>query len=213
MSAEPTVFVVDDDEAVRESLRFLISSIGLRVEAFSSPTEFIDAYRPDRPGCLILDMRLPGLSGLQLQEHLRQRAMDLPIIFVTGHGDVPMAVSALKAGAFDFLEKPYSDQQLLDRVQHCISEDTRRRRDYAERAALRERFALLTPRERQVLERVVAGKPNKVIARELSISGKTVEVHRARVMEKMQTNSLANLVSMCVNAGLVENPSPSSEGA
>lgn len=207
MSLEPTVFVVDDDEGVRESLCFLIRSIGLPVEAFSSPAEFIEAYRPERPGCLILDMRLPGLSGLQLQQHLRERELELPIIFVTGHGDVPMAVSALKAGAFDFLEKPYSDQQLLDRVQHCIAEDSRRRQDYAERAALQRRFASLTPRERQVLERVVAGKPNKVIARELTISGKTVEVHRARVMEKMQTSSLANLVSMCVNAALFEEGS------
>ncbi len=206
MGAESTVFVVDDDKAARESLRFLIESVGLACETYASPTDFIEAYDPLRPGCLILDMRMPGLSGLQVQERLHEQNIRVPIIFVTGHGDVPMAVSALKAGAFDFIEKPYSDQQLLDRVQHCIAEDSRRRNEYAERAALRERLAQLTPREREVLERVVAGKPNKVIARELSISGKTVEVHRARVMEKMQTSSLANLVSMCVSAGLLDGP-------
>ncbi len=199
---KPTVFVVDDDQAVRDSLRWLLESVGHGVETFESAHEFLDSYDPNRPGCLVLDVRIPGMSGLELQETLAARAMAIPIIMITGHGDISMAVQAMKDGALDFIEKPFNDQLLLDRVQYALNEDARRRRDRAEKEVLLERVAQLTPRELEVMREVVAGHPNKVVAHTLGISVKTVEIHRARAMEKMQAGSLPELVAMCIACGL-----------
>ncbi len=193
---EPTVFIVDDDEAVRDSLRWLVESVGLAAEVHASAQAFLDLYHPDRIGCLVLDIRMPGMSGLDLQELMVERSIELPVIFVTGHGDVPMAVRALKAGAFDFIEKPFNDQLLLDCVQRAIGQDIERRREAARTADIRARMASLTPRERQVLELVVRGASNKVIGNELGVTQKTVEAHRARVMEKLAADSLSHLVRM-----------------
>lgn len=195
---EPTVFVVDDDPAMRESLRWLIESVGLRVETFATGNEFLQQYHPSRGGCLVLDVRMPGMSGLELQEKLRSQGVRLPVIILTGHADVPMAVRALKAGAMDFVEKPFSDQLLLDRIQHAIELDRETRKGQRELDKIEARIARLTPRERQVMDRVVAGKANREIADELGLSPKTIEVHRAHVMEKMEVDSLAELVQVVV---------------
>jgi FixJ family two-component response regulator len=192
----PTVFVVDDDAPVRDALKLLLRSVGHNVECFASAQEFLDAYHDDRPGCLVLDVRMPGMSGLELQERLNERRAILPIIFITGHGDVPMAVEALQAGALDFLQKPFRDQELLDRIAKALEKDTVNRRELIELRAIAERFADLTPRERKVMELVTQGKANKVIAGDLDISQRTVEIHRARVMEKTRASSLAHLVRM-----------------
>jgi two-component system response regulator FixJ len=199
--AKPTVFVVDDDSAVRDALRFLMRSVGLTVEAFSSAAEFLDAYRDDRAGCLVLDIRMPGMTGLELQDKLIERRSILPIIFITGHGDVPMAVEAMQAGAMDFIQKPFRDQDLLDRIHQAIDKDAKTRQSLGELAAIRTRLASLTPREREVMDLVVHGKANKVIAGDLDLSQRTVEIHRARVMEKMEASSLAHLVRMVLEVG------------
>ncbi len=204
MAAETTVYVVDDDQAVRDSLRWLLESVGHRVRTLASAADFLETCGPDDPGCLILDIRMPGMSGLELQEALAARGIELPIIVITGHGDVAVAVQAMKGGALDFLEKPFNDQVLLDRVQSALTRDAQRRRERAERAALEARLAQLTPREREVLEQVVAGHPNKVVAHNLGISVKTVEIHRARAMEKMQAQSLPDLVAMCISLGVTQ---------
>jgi RNA polymerase sigma factor (sigma-70 family) len=196
------IFVVDDDKAVRDSLRWLLESVGHPVETYDSAREFLTAYNTNRSGCLVVDVRMPGMSGLELQELLASREISIPIIIITGHGDVPMAVQAMKAGAVDFIEKPFNDQVLLDRIQFCLLEETKQRQDKENKAQLIERIEQLTPREREVLEGVVAGKLNKVIADELGISIKTVEIHRSRVMEKMSAGSLAELVAMCIQAGI-----------
>jgi FixJ family two-component response regulator len=196
MTPEPTVFVVDDDQAVRRFLCGLIASVDLRVEAYASAREFLDAYEPGRPGCLLLDIRMPGMSGLELQKELAERAIGLPVIILTGHGDVQLAVHAMKAGAVDFIEKPFNNELLLDRVQSAVAESVEADSTRVRRDQIMGRVALLTPRERQVLDMVVAGKTNKGVARRLDISDKTVEIHRARVMEKMQAKSLADLVKM-----------------
>jgi two-component system response regulator FixJ len=198
MTAAPTVFVVDDDAAVRKSLRWLIESVLLQVETFGTAQEFLEASDPKRPGCLVVDVRLPGLSGLELQDQLVARGVRLPTIVITGHGDVPMAVRAFKAGAIDFIEKPFSDQQLLDRIQHAIRQDAEARAQRVRREEVAARVARLTPRERDVLERVVAGKSNKVMASELKVSAKTIETVRARLMRKMAADSVAELVRMTV---------------
>ena len=195
-----TVFIVDDDQAVRDSLRMLLRSIGLQAEAFASAHEFLEAYG-DRPGCLVLDIRMPGMSGLELQDELNRRQAILPIIFITGHGDVPMAVEAMQAGAVDFLQKPFRDQDLIDRINQALERDCRNRELLRERKAIIERLATLTPREHEVLELVTQGKANKVIAGDLNVSQRTVEIHRARVMEKMRAASLAHLVRMVIQAG------------
>jgi two-component system response regulator FixJ len=200
---KPTVFVVDDDAAVRDSLRLLLKSVGLPVEVFESAQDFLDADRDDRPGCLVLDIRMPGMSGLELQVKLNERHSILPIIFITGHGDVPMAVEAMQAGAVDFIQKPFRDQDLLDRINQALEKDAGSRRMLAERNMIRKRLESLTPREREVLDLVVAGKANKVIAGDLNLSQRTVEIHRARVMEKMEAHSLAHLVRMVLE---VERP-------
>ena len=196
MTPEPTVFVVDDDEAVRRFLSGLIASVGLRIEAYASAREFLDACDPDRPGCLLLDIRMPDMSGLELQKELKSRGIHLPVIILTGHGDVQVAVRAMKAGAVDFLEKPFNNQQLLDRVQQAVAENTRASDSRVRQDEIKARVARLTPREREVLDLVAAGETNKGVARSLDISEKTVEIHRAHVMEKMQANSLADLVKM-----------------
>ncbi|HYM35623.1 MAG TPA: response regulator FixJ [Steroidobacteraceae bacterium] len=197
----PTVFIVDDDTAVRDALKFLLRSVGHPVETFASAQDFLDAYRDDRPGCMVLDIRMPGMSGLELQEKLVERRSILPIIFITGHGDVPMAVEAMQAGAMDFIQKPFRDQDLLDRINQALDKDAAMRRSIKELNSIRERLASLTPREREVMDLVVHGKANKVIAGDLDLSQRTVEIHRARVMEKMQASSLAHLVRMVIEIG------------
>lgn len=196
--AEPTVFIVDDDQAVARSLRWLIESVRLKVETFSSAQEFLDDYESSKPGCLVLDVRMPGMSGLDLQERLAAQRIQVPIIFITGHGDVQMAVRAVQSGAFDFVEKPFNDQDLLDRIQKAIVFDARRRSKSTQRVQLGSLFASLTPREREVLDLVVEGMSNKAIANSLGLSAKTVEVHRAKVMEKMHARSVADLVKMAI---------------
>ena len=196
----PIVFVVDDDEAVRGSLRLLIRSVGLQAQAYASAREFIDAYDAHQHGCLVLDVRMPGMSGLELQQQLNQRGATIPVVFISGHGDVPMAVEAMQQGAFDFLQKPFRDQDLLDRVQRALARDAHQRANFAALAQIHERLESLTPRERQVLQMVTLGKANKVIGADLGVSQRTVEIHRAHVMEKMQARSLAELVRMVLDA-------------
>jgi two-component system, LuxR family, response regulator FixJ len=200
-NARPTIFVVDDDAAVRDALKLLLRSVGQAVETFGSGQEFIDAYSEDRPGCLVLDIRMPGMSGLELQQKLNERHSILPIIFITGHGDVPMAVEAMQAGAVDFIQKPFRDQDLIDRINQALEKDNNNRAALGERNDIRRRLETLTPREREVLDLVVHGKANKVIAGDLKLSQRTVEIHRARVMEKMQASSLAHLVRMVLEVG------------
>jgi RNA polymerase sigma factor (sigma-70 family) len=196
MKLTPTVFVVDDEEPLRDSLRWLIQTVGLAVETYASGEEFLKAYDPNKPGCVVLDVRMPGLSGLAVLEQLMRQEHAPPVIVLTAHGDVSMAVRALKGGAVEFLEKPYKDQDLLDCIQQSIQRDAQRREQQARRRALAARLARLTPREHEVMERMVAGKPNKVIASQLKISEKTIEAHRAKVMEKMEVDSLAELVRL-----------------
>jgi two-component system, LuxR family, response regulator FixJ len=195
----PIVFIVDDDEAVRSSLRLLIKSVGLIPSALGSAREFLEHYDPAQPGCLVLDVRMPEMSGLELQEHLNRQGAIIPVIFITGHGDVPMAVEAMQAGAFDFLPKPFRDQDLINRVQRALEKDRANRAVLNERSLIRERLESLTPREREVLDMVSSGKPNKIMAADLGVSQRTVEIHRARVMEKMGASSLAQLVRMVMD--------------
>jgi len=201
-SARPIVFVVDDDDDVRRALERLIGSVGLEVETFASAQEFLQREPPAGPACLVLDVRMPGLSGLDLQQKLAAAGLGAPIIFMTGHGTVPMSVRAMKAGAVDFLQKPFDDQVLLDAVQQAIDRDRRIKGQQAERLATHARVDLLTPREREVFTLVVRGLLNKQIAGELGTSEKTVKVQRARVMQKMQAESLANLVRMAERIGI-----------
>jgi FixJ family two-component response regulator len=195
----PTIFVVDDDEGVRNSLRFLLKSVGLVARSLASASEFLEVYRPNQPGCLVLDVRMPGMSGLELQQQLNLRGATIPVIFITGHGDVPMAVEAMQHGAFDFLQKPFRDQDLIDRIQRALERDSRSRTALAQHDKIRARLASLTPREREVLALMTRGKPNKVMAAELGVSQRTVEIHRARVMEKSGAASLAQLVRMVMD--------------
>jgi two-component system, LuxR family, response regulator FixJ len=200
-NAKPTVFVVDDDAAVRDSLRFLLRSVGHPVEVFASAADFMHAYGDDRPGCLVLDIRMPGMSGLELQQQLVERRALIPIIFITGHGDVPMAVEAMQSGAMDFIQKPFRDQDLLDRINQALEKDLVNRQALGQLNLIKERLESLTPREREVMDMVVHGKANKVIAADLDLSQRTVEIHRARVMEKMHASSLAHLVRMVIEIG------------
>jgi two-component system, LuxR family, response regulator FixJ len=198
-----TVFIIDDDDAVRNSLRLLLKSVGLSAVALPTAQEFLSKYDPQQPGCLVLDVRMPGMSGLELQEQLNMRGAVIPVIFITGHGDIPMAVEAMQQGAFDFLQKPFRDQDLIDRIQRALAKDQSNRAELQEKSRVRERFETLTPREREVLNLVASGKPNKIMAADLGVSQRTVEIHRARVMEKMHASSLAQLVRMVMdlNAG------------
>ncbi len=194
MTVEPIVCIIDDDEAVRDGLRWLIESVDLNASVFVSAQEFLDKYESGRPGCLLLDVRMPGMSGLALQQVLKSHSFDLPIIILTGHGTVHMAVEAMKAGAFDFIEKPFQNQRLLDRVHDAIDESIHSSLESEKRTEVMELLELLTPREHQVLNMVVSGETNKAVAYSLEISEKTVEVHRAKVMEKLGAASLADLI-------------------
>jgi FixJ family two-component response regulator len=196
---QPIVFVVDDDASMRRALTNLFESVGLKVEAFGSASQLLQAKPPDVPSCLVLDIRLPGVSGLDLQADLARANIHTPIIFITGHGDIPMAVEAMQHGAFDFLQKPFRDQDLIDRIQRALERDTRNRTLLAQHVRIRERLESLTPREREVLTLMTRGKPNKVMAAELGVSQRTVEIHRARVMEKSGADSLAHLVRMVLD--------------
>ena len=195
-SDKSTVYVVDDDQAIRHAMELLMRSVGLDYEIFHSGDDFLASHTNERAGCLVLDIRMPGLGGLELQEKLNELGSTLPVIFITGHGDVPMAVEAMQKGAVDFIQKPFRDQDLLDRIGEALKTDEERRMARAEQAEVMSRVEKLTNREREVLDLVVTGKPNKVIAYELGVSQRTVEIHRARVMEKMQAKSLADLVRM-----------------
>jgi FixJ family two-component response regulator len=190
------VFVIDDDSAVRAAIKRLLMAVGLSVETFGSGREFLESELPDVPGCIILDVRLPGHSGLDLQRELAEKEIHLPIIFITGHGDIPMSVQAMKAGAVEFLTKPFRDQDLLDAIGQAIDRDRAARKQRAELAQLHERADSLTPREREVMTQVVSGSLNKQIALELGTSEKTIKVHRGQVMLKMHADSLADLVRM-----------------
>jgi len=202
----PTVFIVDDDAAVRNSLRLLVKSVGLTAAVFASAQEFLASYDPQQPGCLALDVRMPGMSGLELQQQLNLRGAVIPVIFITGHGDIPMAVEAMQHGAFDFLQKPFRDQDLIDRIQRALERDRENRAALGERTRIRERLDSLTPREREVLALVTSGKANKTMAADLGLSQRTVEIHRARVMEKMGASSVAQLVRMVLDLGEAAGP-------
>ncbi len=205
MSSDSTVFIVDDDAAVRDSLALLLESAGLAAETYASAQTFLDAYTADRPGCLLLDVRMPGMSGLELQSVLKQRHIDVPVIFITAHGDVPLSARAFKAGAVDFLEKPVDERALIERVREALIRDERNRRRRSERAEVAARLERLTPREREVMTLVAQGQSNKEIAKHLNVSYRTVETHRARVMDKMEADSLSALIAMAMTCGLGES--------
>ncbi|MBM83279.1 MAG: DNA-binding response regulator [Planctomycetaceae bacterium] len=201
-SFEPTVFIVDDDPTFRKSLHFLIESVGVNAVTFESANQFFDDYDPQIPGCVVLDVRMPGMSGLELQEQLRERNLNIPVIVITAFGDVPMAVRAMKAGALDFFEKPFSDQTLLDQVQKAINDDVEQHRHHVEKQHFAQRAEQLTRRELEVMELVVEGMSSKEIANELDVSFKTVEAHRAKIMKKMEARSVPHLIRMNLAAGL-----------
>jgi len=202
LTTQATVFVVDDDQAIRSSLQWLIESVGLQVETYSTADEFMQRYYPGRAGCLLLDVRMPGMSGLELQEYLVEKQIRIPVIIITGHGDVPMAVRAMKSGAVDFIEKPFNDELLLESIRKALAVDEKQRELQSQRARVAARLAHLTPREHEVMVMVTEGRSNKEIATDLGVSAKTVEAHRARVMEKMEAGSLAELVRMVLAAGI-----------
>lgn len=197
--AKPTAYVVDDDEAIRTLWRWLMESNGIAVQTFGTAAEFITAYKKGGLACLVLDVRLPGMSGLELQDYLKREGIEIPIVFVSGHGDVPTAVSALKGGAVDFIQKPFGYREVLQIIQRAFERDAEIREKRAKRSQVSERVAALTEREREVMRRVIDGKLNKVIADELGISVKTVEFHRAKVMEKMGADSVAGLVQLTMH--------------
>jgi len=190
----PIIYIVDDNDDICETLELLFESVDLGAKSFGSAGEFLDAYPMGQPGCLIADVRMPGMSGLELQEEMVKRSIDLPVIIITGYGDVEMAVNAMKAGAADFIEKPYKEQELLDRVHKAINQNAEKRQESNEKQKAREGLAQLTPRERQVLDFVVDGEPNKRIAYHLGLSEKTIEFHRANIMKKLEATSLAELI-------------------
>jgi two-component system response regulator FixJ len=195
-AAAPIVYVIDDDDGMRRALSLLLGTVGYKTLVFASPSDFLAQFDPDTHGCLVLDIRMPGMSGLELQQHLNRTGSMLPVIFITGHGDVPMAVQAMKEGAFEFIQKPFRDQDLLDRINHALQQDAENRNNLARRADVVRRLETLTPRERQVMDMVVDGSANKVIAIDLNLSERTVEIHRAKVMEKMGARSVAHLVKL-----------------
>jgi len=199
-----SVFVVDDDTAVRQGLRFMLRAAGYSVEAFPSARSFLEDYDPRRGGCLLLDVQMPQMTGLELQQRINVRGWRIPVIFITGHGTVPLAISAMKAGAFDFIEKPLREDALLESIERALHWNDRAYEERLERATLQARVASLTPREREVFELVARGEPNKVIARHLGISFRTVELHRAHIIEKLQARSLSDLIRM----GIIMNSTP-----
>ena len=196
LGTAPVVYVVDDDDGMRRALDTLLSTVGFRTAVYSRPSEFLANFKTDSPGCLVLDIRMPDMSGLELQQHLNRVGSMMPVIFITGHGDVPMAVQAMKEGAFQFIQKPFRDQELLDHINHALKQDAENRSSVARRAEVLHRLESLTPRERQVMDMVVEGAANKVIAIDLDLSERTVEIHRAKVMEKMGARSVAHLVKL-----------------
>ncbi len=202
MHSEPTVFVVDDDEAMRHSLEWLITSAGLRTQSFGSAEEFLRTYYPGQAGCVLLDVRMPGMSGMELQAYLAREEIRIPVIIITGHGDVGMAVKAMRAGALDFIEKPFNDESLIASLRSALAADQQRRVDRVQRSEIARRLAELTPREHEVMAMVTDGRSNREIAASLGVSTKTVEAHRSRVMDKMRADSLAELVRMCLVAGI-----------
>jgi len=201
---DKAVFVVDDDAAVRQGLRFMLRAAGYSVEPFPTARSFLEGYDPRRGGCLLLDVQMPDISGFELQQRLNVRGWRIPVIFITGHGTVPQAIAAVKAGAFDFIEKPLRENTLLDAIERALQWNDRAYEERLERASLQARGALLTPREREVFELIVAGEPNKVIARHLGISFRTVELHRTHIIEKLQARSLSDLIRM----GIILNSNP-----
>jgi len=200
------VMVVDDDAGVRNAMRSLLKSVGLNSALFASAQEFLDSYQPSQLGCLVLDIRMPGMSGMELQQQLNLRGAVVPVIFMSGHGDIPMAVEAMQHGAFDFLQKPFRDQDLLDRIQRAIVKDAELRQSLGEHARIKTHLESLTPREREVLDLMTQGKQNKSIAQDLGVSPRTVEIHRARVMEKMNAQSVAELVRMMLDLDHAASP-------
>ena len=204
----PIAYVVDDDESIRTLWRWLMESNGIAVKTFASAADFIESYRGGGAGCLVLDLELPGMSGLELQEYLNSRDIEIPIVFVTGHGDVPAAVSALKGGAIDFIQKPFSYKDVLSIIESAFARDAEIRQKKSRQSLVAARLAALTEREREVLQRVIEGKPNKVIAAELDISVKTIEFHRAKLMEKTGVASVAELVQLVLGFSLVATPEP-----
>jgi FixJ family two-component response regulator len=197
-----TVFVVDDDEPVRDAIGLLLDTVDIDHQSFASAQDFLDAYDRSMTGCLVLDIRMPGMSGLELQEHLLAQKAPIPIIFITGHGDIPMAVEAMKKGALDFIRKPFRDQELLDRVHDALSLDEENRQSFSDLEKIRQNISTLTPREYEVFERVAEGQANKVVAIDLAISERTVEIHRSQVMQKTKARSLADLVKMKIRIDL-----------
>jgi len=193
----PKVFIVDDEEAIRDSLCMLMKSVGFKHEAYHNAQQFLDNYDVENPGCLLLDIRMPGISGLELQTKMKEMSLDLPIIFITGHGDVTMAVEAMKKGAVDFFQKPFRDQELLDRIDQIFEKTQCKQHERVEHQQALSRLETLTTREHEVMTLVIAGSGNKKIAAELGISQRTVEIHRAHVMQKMHAHSVAQLVKMC----------------
>ncbi|MHC4742460.1 MAG: response regulator transcription factor [Planctomycetota bacterium] len=202
MEIEPTVFIVDDDEAVRQSLQLLAESVGLKATCFAKPLEFLDQYDPALPGCLVLDIRMPEMSGLELKAKLAERKIEIPVIFLTGHGDVDMGVGAMKTGAVDFIQKPPNDEALLDSIQKAIQQDAERRRRSAEREGASQRLASLTRRERQIMELLVQGQADKQIAHELGISIRAVGLHRRKILDKVGVASVVELTRLVVKFGL-----------
>jgi len=209
LSTEPTVFVVDDDEAVRRALGMLLESVCLKAQSYASAESFLRDYDPSWPGCLVLDVRMPVISGLALQEMLIAQGVDIPIIFITGHGDVPTSVRAMKAHALDFIEKPFNDQDLLDKIYEAIERDAQTRQQRANTAEIAAYIASLTSREQEIMRMIVDGKPSKVIAIDLNISEKTVQSHRTSIMKKMRAVSLAALIKMALKAGWDQGEPPS----
>ena len=196
---QQTVYVVEDDEAVRDSLELLLKSDGKPVKTYESATAFLKDYSDKMAGCIVLDIRMPGMDGMELQKKLNEKHSILPIIFVTGHGDVPMAVDAMKEGAVDFIQKPYREEALLEKIEAALNQDLEQRKSLDEKQEIIRRINSLTPREHEIMDRMIAGQANKVIAIELEISQRTVEIHRSRVMHKMGTHSLAHLVRMALS--------------
>ena len=206
MDKQETVFIVDDDEGIREGLGLLLETVGQPYESYSSAIEFLDAYDPSKGGCLVLDIRMPRMSGLELQEKLNEKASQLPIIFITGHGDIPMAVDAMRHGALDFIRKPFREQDLLDRINEALEYDAGKRKVLRDREDVLERLSLLSDRESEVFHRVAAGDMNKVIGFDLGISERTVEVHRSQVMKKLGVRTLAQLVRFEIDTELSAGP-------
>jgi FixJ family two-component response regulator len=207
MSLHPaTVFLIDDDAAVRDALSRTLKLAGLSVETFGCAEDFLAVYDPDRPSCLLLDVHMPGMSGLELQQQLASREMPVSIIFLSGQGDIPMTVKAVKAGAIDFLPKPFRSQDLLERVREAMAQDAKSRREHKRAGLIKARFGRLSPREREVMAAVVTGQSSKEIARQLGVSHRTVEIHRTRVMQKMEADSLPELVTQAVACGVLDLP-------